>query len=191
MASSQCARPSCSTCRSRRPSSHCCPSGTPRTTKRPTVGFDQWAVVVVPFPFTDRRAERRRPALVVSRPEALGNRVGQSVLAMITSAAHSGWPLDVPLTELACAGLPAPSLVRMKLFTLDEAVVEGEELHAHERRRRQACARELGERHVQRPAAMGGARDHGEHALANAVAQRLRTPRWPSTSPRTAPPSAS
>ncbi len=88
------------------------------------MGFDQWAVVVVPFPFTDRRAERRRPALVVSRPEALGNRVSQSVLAMITSAAHSGWPLDVPLTELACAGLPAPSLVRMKLFTLDDRLVE-------------------------------------------------------------------
>lgn len=88
------------------------------------MGFEQWAVVVVPFPFTDRRAERRRPALVVSPPEALGNRVGQSVLAMVTSAAHSAWPLDVPLTDLACAGLPAPSLVRMKLFTLDDRLVE-------------------------------------------------------------------
>jgi len=88
------------------------------------VAFEQWAVVVVPFPFTDRRAERRRPALVVSRPDALGNRVGQSVLAMITSAAHSAWPLDVPLTDLASAGLQAPSLVRMKLFTLDDRLVE-------------------------------------------------------------------
>ena len=88
------------------------------------MAFEQWAVVVVPFPFTDRRAERRRPALVVSRPEALGNRVGQCVLAMITSAAHSAWPLDVPVTDLASAGLPAPSLVRMKLFTLDDRLVE-------------------------------------------------------------------
>ncbi len=88
------------------------------------MAFDRWDVVVVPFPFTDRPVLRRRPALVVSRPEALGTTVGQSVLAMITSAAHSRWPLDVSLTDLAAAGLPAPSVVRMKLFTLDDRLVE-------------------------------------------------------------------
>ena len=101
-----------------------CPSGHPSRTTRPTVAFDRWDVVVVPFPFTDRPVRRRRPALVVSHPEALGNTVGQSVLAMITSAGHSRWPLDVPLTDLATAGLPAPSVVRMKLFTLDDRLVE-------------------------------------------------------------------
>jgi mRNA interferase MazF len=88
------------------------------------VAFEQWQVVVVPFPFTDRPARRRRPALVVSRPEALGNVIGHSVLAMITSAGHRRWPLDVPLSDLARAGLPAPSLVRMKLFTLDDRLIE-------------------------------------------------------------------
>jgi mRNA interferase MazF len=88
------------------------------------VGFEQWQVVVVPFPFTDRPVRRRRPALVVSRPDALGNPIGHSVLAMITSAGHSRWPLDVSLSDLACAGLPAPSVVRMKLFTLDDRLVE-------------------------------------------------------------------
>jgi mRNA interferase MazF len=87
------------------------------------VAYEQWAVVVVPFPFTDRSDTRKRPALVVSRPEALGNRVGQSVLAMITSAVHRAWPLDTPVTDLAAAGLPAPSVVRMKLFTLDDRLV--------------------------------------------------------------------
>jgi mRNA interferase MazF len=43
---------------------------------------------------------------------------------MITSAGHRRWPLDVPLAELAAAGLPAPSVVRMKLFTLDDRLVE-------------------------------------------------------------------
>ena len=86
--------------------------------------FEQWDVVVVPFPFADSAARRRRPALVVSRPDALGNVVGHSVLAMITSAGHRRWPLDVPLAELAAAGLPAPSVVRMKLFTLDDRLVE-------------------------------------------------------------------
>jgi mRNA interferase MazF len=88
------------------------------------VAFDQWTVVVVPFPFTDAPDRRRRPALVVSRPDALGNVIGHSVLAMITSAGHRRWPLDVPLTDLPAAGLPAPSVVRMKLFTLDDRLVD-------------------------------------------------------------------
>ena len=87
------------------------------------MAFEQWQVVVVPFPFTDPRARRRRPALVVSRPAALGNAIGHSVLAMITSAGHSRWPLDVPVSDLEAAGLPSPSVVRMKLFTLDDSLV--------------------------------------------------------------------
>jgi mRNA interferase MazF len=33
-------------------------------------------------------------------------------LAMITSAAHAGWPGDVEISDLDGAGLPAPSIVR-------------------------------------------------------------------------------
>jgi mRNA interferase MazF len=88
------------------------------------VAFEQWTVVVVPFPFTDRKTEQRRPAVVVSRPKEFGALCGHSVLAMVTSAAHRAWPLDVPITDLGAAGLPAPSLVRMKVFTLDDRLVE-------------------------------------------------------------------
>ena len=86
--------------------------------------FDQWSVVVVPFPFVDPWDWRLRPALVISDPRSLGNLAGLSVLAMVTSATHSPWPLDVPVTDLASAGLPAPAIVRMKLFTLDDRFVE-------------------------------------------------------------------
>jgi mRNA interferase MazF len=88
------------------------------------VTYDQWDVVVVPFSFTDRPVQRRRPALVVSRPGPLSTVVGHSVLAMITSAGHRRWPLDVSIGDLTAAGLPAPSVVRMKLFTLDERLIE-------------------------------------------------------------------
>lgn len=80
-------------------------------------------VVVVPFPFTDRTASKRRPALVLSDADAFGARVAQSVLAMVTSAAHSDWPLDSAITDLKAAGLPSPSIVRMKLFTLDHQLI--------------------------------------------------------------------
>jgi mRNA interferase MazF len=85
--------------------------------------FDRFAVVKVPFPFADRLATKTRPALILSDAVAFNVPAGHSVLAMITSAKHSSWPLDVPLTDLATAGLPAPSIVRMKLFTLDHRLI--------------------------------------------------------------------
>jgi mRNA interferase MazF len=39
---------------------------------------------------------------------------------MITSAANRGWPGDVPVTNLAAAGLPAPSVIRTaKIATIE------------------------------------------------------------------------
>lgn len=85
--------------------------------------FDAFDVVVVPFPFTDRSTTKRRPALVLSDAKAFNKQVGQSVLAMITSARNSDWPLDVEIADLDSAGLPSSSVVRMKLFTLDDQLV--------------------------------------------------------------------
>jgi mRNA interferase MazF len=87
------------------------------------VTFERFSVVIVPFPFTDGAATRRRPAVVISAPETLGRGVGHNVLAMVTSAANPSWPLDVPIADLQTAGLPQPSVVRMKLFTLDDRFV--------------------------------------------------------------------
>jgi mRNA interferase MazF len=50
---------------------------------------------------------------------------GHLLLAMITSARQSSWPLDWPIEDLLAAGLPQPCVVRLKLFTLDERVVLG------------------------------------------------------------------
>ncbi len=85
--------------------------------------YEAFDVVVVPFPFTDRSTTKRRPALVLSDAKAFNKQVGQSVLAMITSARHSDWPLDVKIEDLDSAGLPSASVVRMKLFTLDDQLV--------------------------------------------------------------------
>ena len=87
------------------------------------VTFEAFDVVVVPFPFTDRAATKRRPALVLSDRSAFNAGIGHVVLAMITSASHSDWPLDLPLADLRAAGLASASVVRMKLFTLDERLI--------------------------------------------------------------------
>ena len=90
------------------------------------MGFDRYAVVRVPFPFTDRDSSKNRPAVVLSDPLAFNTPAGHSVMAMITSQANARWPLDCLLGDLAAAGLPAPSMVRFKLFTLDHRLVRGE-----------------------------------------------------------------
>jgi mRNA interferase MazF len=84
---------------------------------------DQWDVVAVPFPFIERPATRRRPALIVSgRRFNAGN--DRSILAMVTTARHSAWPSDHRIDDLAAAGLPVVSVVRWKVFTLPNEIIE-------------------------------------------------------------------
>ena len=90
------------------------------------MAFERFAVVRVPFPFTDRDATKNRPALVLSDAANFNTPAGHSVMAMITSLGNSPWPLDCPLADVVTAGLPAPSMVRFKLFTLDNRLVRGE-----------------------------------------------------------------
>jgi mRNA interferase MazF len=84
--------------------------------------FKPFDVLVVPFPFTDSAAVKRRPALVLST-EPFQDRSGHLVCAMITSRENRGWPLEVELMDLRAAGLSHASVVRIKLFTLDERFV--------------------------------------------------------------------
>lgn len=85
--------------------------------------YKPFEIVVVPFPFTNAANQKRRPALVLSNWDSFGARIGHSVMAMITSAENASWPLDVLIEDLTHAALPAPSVVRMKLFTLDHRFI--------------------------------------------------------------------
>ena len=88
----------------------------------PTSRSDLYApfdVVVVPYPYTDRLAEKRRPAVIVSAPELL-RKYGLLWLVMVTSASNPRWDCDVDVSDLQAAGLPAPSLLRpAKIATAD------------------------------------------------------------------------
>ncbi len=74
-------------------------------------------VVVVPFPFVDLAAEKRRPSLILSH-ETFNASHRHSICAMITTAARSNWPSDVTIEDLKSAGLAHPCVVRWKVFTL-------------------------------------------------------------------------
>jgi len=77
-------------------------------------------VVTVPFPFTERAAQKRRPALILSQKQF--NRRGHSVMAIITTSPLR-WLGDTALTDLQVCGLSAPCVVRLKLFTLDNRLI--------------------------------------------------------------------
>ena len=80
--------------------------------------FRPFDVVVVPFPYSGRLAEKRRPALVVSS-EAL-HEEGYLWLAMITGAGKDRRAGDLVIRNLAEAGLPGSSMVRtVKIATVE------------------------------------------------------------------------
>jgi mRNA interferase MazF len=87
------------------------------------MSFEQGAIVLIPFPFTDLSSSKQRPGLVL-RSDRLEPDL---VVCAITS--QIGSPLTemeflVPTHELSSWGLPKPSKVKLaKLFTLHPSLV--------------------------------------------------------------------
>ena len=83
------------------------------------MSFAPFDIVVVPFPYSDRLAEKRRPALVVSAA-VLGDELDRLWVAMITTDRGRRLIGDTAITDLTVAGLPAESLVRAsKIATIE------------------------------------------------------------------------
>ena len=79
----------------------------------------QFDIVVVPFPYSDQLAEKRRPALVVSS-NAFNKKHGLLWVVMITSASNLRKPDDIAVSANAKTGLPAASLIRAsKIATIE------------------------------------------------------------------------
>ncbi len=105
--------------------------------------YDIFDVVRIPFPFSDLNVIKTRPVLVLSSYEIFGKESGCSVTAMITSATNSSFPLDVPITNPAKAGLKKKfCLVRMKFFTIDNRLIE-EKVGTLDRHDRKAVSKAL------------------------------------------------
>lgn len=82
----------------------------------------RWDVVLVPFPFTDLTASKKRPALVIS-PDAY-NAGPDVVIAFITSRLNTpSRPGDCIIEEWQASGLLKPSQLRMKLATIARSIV--------------------------------------------------------------------
>jgi mRNA interferase MazF len=91
-----------------------------------TTHYKRGDVVLVPFPFTDLRAAKQRPALVIS-PDQFNSTRDDLLVAAITSQIPATLAADeflIPQTELGGCGLPKPSIIKLfKLVTLHRLLV--------------------------------------------------------------------
>lgn len=75
-------------------------------------------MVLVPFPFADRLAEKQRPAVVVSS-DLYQAAMGDVILAQLTSRSNAPERIgDHLLTDWKRAGLPLPTLARARVTTI-------------------------------------------------------------------------
>ncbi|MCF7799839.1 type II toxin-antitoxin system PemK/MazF family toxin [Candidatus Babeliales bacterium] len=80
-------------------------------------------IVVVSFPFLEIAISKNRPAIVISGQD-FNRRTNHTALAMITSSLHLQWPCDTIIKDLNLAGLLKSSIVRFKIFTLDNSFIK-------------------------------------------------------------------
>ena len=81
-------------------------------------------VILVPFPFSDLTAVKKRPCLILCVLNPKGLEAHYVVSMMTSSTARISFPYDVALEEWKKAGLPKKSIVRLaKLVTIDSALI--------------------------------------------------------------------
>jgi len=84
--------------------------------------YRKWEIVLVPFPFTNMKSSKKRPALVIS-PDQYNDQL-DVVIAFITSKLdQSNRCGDYIINEWSSSGLPKPSMLRMKFATVDKSMI--------------------------------------------------------------------
>jgi mRNA interferase MazF len=79
-------------------------------------------VVLVPFPFTDQSATKRRPAVIISNADYHNAYIDVIVMA-ITSQARASSVGEVTVTRWREAGLLKPSTIKPVITTLDPMLI--------------------------------------------------------------------
>jgi mRNA interferase MazF len=77
-----------------------------------TTDYEFGDIVLVPFPFTDQTAAKKRPAVVVSSVAYNRNRPDNILMAVTSQMQSPGYFGDVAVAEWQQAGLIKPSLIK-------------------------------------------------------------------------------
>ena len=84
--------------------------------------YKKWDIVLVPFPFTNLKSTKKRPALIISPDEY--NSGADLVIMFITSNISSfGITGDYIIQNWKESGFPKPSMTRMKFATIEKSIV--------------------------------------------------------------------
>ena len=68
------------------------------------MSYDRFDVILVLFPFTEKKAHKQRPAIVLS-DKVFAEVHGHSICAMVTTAGTTSWPSDLVISDYVGAGL--------------------------------------------------------------------------------------
>ena len=88
-----------------------------------TTGYEFGDLVLVPFPFTDQRTTKRRPAVVVSSERYHEERPDLIILA-VTSQVHAAPAVgEAAIAKWKEAGLLKPSVFKPLLATIEKGLI--------------------------------------------------------------------
>ena len=87
-----------------------------------TMNYKKWDIILVPFPFTDLKTTKKRPALIIS-PNEYNDKL-DVIIAFITSKLDLEYRIgDYKIKEWKKSSLPKPSMLRMKFATIDKSII--------------------------------------------------------------------
>ncbi len=88
-----------------------------------TMTYNQWDIILVPFPFTNLRGVKRRPALIIS-PDNYNRFESDLIFAFLTSNVTSSPSIgDYHLKNWKKSGLPKPTKFKLKIATILQSEV--------------------------------------------------------------------
>ena len=89
----------------------------------PTTSYSFGDIVLVPFPFTDQTAAKKRPAIVVSSERYHRERMDLIIMAVTSQLRPSGTFGEVQIEDWQAAGLLKASAVKPILTTIERSLV--------------------------------------------------------------------
>jgi len=84
--------------------------------------YNRGEIVLIPVPFSDLSASKKRPVLILSNNSYNASRQDMIVVAITSNVSQSG--IHITTSDMTQGQLPKPSVVRSdKIYTLDQSIV--------------------------------------------------------------------
>jgi len=87
------------------------------------ISFEFADVILVPFPFTDQSATKKRPAVVISSTAYTTERPDLIIMAITSQVKHARAIGEVIIHDWQEAGLLKPSVIKPVITTMEKSLV--------------------------------------------------------------------